>query len=200
MAQSSDYTPIKVYASETAGNLPAAVNLEVGELAINIADGAIYTKDSSDNIVSLGIGGGIITEAPDSDTVINNVVDDNNSLTQSTIQNLIDTSLEASLRPGVETVADTGYTLSASVESYVLLFTAGTEITVTVPSNSNVVLPVGYIVHLHQAGEGQVVLATQGGVSVTSALATKTRVRYSSISLIKTGTDTWVLIGDQAQT
>ena len=57
MAESSSFTPIQVYHSETASAIPSAVNLEVGELALNIADRKLYTKDSSDNIVEIaGIG------------------------------------------------------------------------------------------------------------------------------------------------
>lgn len=54
MAESSSFTPIVVYHSETADTLPAAVNLNVGELALNITDRKLYTKDSDDNIVLIG--------------------------------------------------------------------------------------------------------------------------------------------------
>jgi hypothetical protein len=53
MAQSGNYTPIKTYSSETASAEPAAVNLEVGELAVNIPDQKIFTKNSSEEIVTL---------------------------------------------------------------------------------------------------------------------------------------------------
>ena len=45
MAQSG-YTPISIYYSSTATNVPTAGNLTNGELAINIADGKLYYKDS----------------------------------------------------------------------------------------------------------------------------------------------------------
>lgn len=46
MAQSG-YTPIAIYSSSTATNVPLAANLVAGELAINIVDGKLYYKNSS---------------------------------------------------------------------------------------------------------------------------------------------------------
>ena len=44
--------------SSTPGNQPNAANLSVGELAINLADRYLFTKDSGGNVVQLGIQGG----------------------------------------------------------------------------------------------------------------------------------------------
>ena len=49
MAQSG-YTPISLYYSTTTGNAPTAGNLVDGELAINIADGKLYYKDSGGSV------------------------------------------------------------------------------------------------------------------------------------------------------
>ena len=57
MAQTG-YTPIQIYSSSTAGNAPAAgglTNSALGsELAINIADGRIFYKDSSNAVQTIG--------------------------------------------------------------------------------------------------------------------------------------------------
>jgi hypothetical protein len=49
MAQSG-YTPISLYYSSTTTNVPTNTNLVNGELAINIADGKLFFKNSS-NVV-----------------------------------------------------------------------------------------------------------------------------------------------------
>jgi hypothetical protein len=49
MAQ-TNYTPISLYYSATASNVPSASNLVAGELAINTADGKLFYKDSSNNV------------------------------------------------------------------------------------------------------------------------------------------------------
>jgi hypothetical protein len=41
------YTPIALYYSSTATNVPTAGNLVNGELAINITDGKLYYKNNS---------------------------------------------------------------------------------------------------------------------------------------------------------
>lgn len=46
----TNFTPISLYYSATATNVPTAGNLVAGELAINTADGKLFYKDSS-NVV-----------------------------------------------------------------------------------------------------------------------------------------------------
>jgi len=52
MAQSG-YTPLAIYHSATASNVPSASNLQAGELAINTADGKLFYKDSSGNVQTI---------------------------------------------------------------------------------------------------------------------------------------------------
>jgi len=52
MAQTG-YTPISIYYSSTATNVPTAGNLVAGELAINTNDGILYYKDSSGVVQSI---------------------------------------------------------------------------------------------------------------------------------------------------
>lgn len=49
----SGYTPISLYYSATASNVPTAGNLVAGELAINTADGRLFYKDSSGVVQTL---------------------------------------------------------------------------------------------------------------------------------------------------
>jgi hypothetical protein len=53
MAQ-TNYTPIYLYNSGTASNVPLAANLGAGELAINYADGKLFYKDGSAAIQVIG--------------------------------------------------------------------------------------------------------------------------------------------------
>lgn len=70
----SGYTPISLYYSTTAAAVPTAGNLVAGELAININDGKLYFKDSS-NVVTLlasasGASGGVVGPASATDNAI----------------------------------------------------------------------------------------------------------------------------------
>lgn len=49
----SGYTPIQLYYSATATNVPLAANLAAGELAINTADGKLFYKDSSGTVQTI---------------------------------------------------------------------------------------------------------------------------------------------------
>lgn len=55
-------TVIKLKRSTTSGATPSAGDLEVGEVAINTADGKMFTKHSNNEVVQLG-GGVSSTEA-----------------------------------------------------------------------------------------------------------------------------------------
>ena len=52
MAQ-TNYTPISLYYSATATNVPTAGNLVAGELALNTADGKLFYKDSAGVVQTL---------------------------------------------------------------------------------------------------------------------------------------------------
>ena len=71
--------------------------------------------------------------------------------------------------------------------------------TLTVPPNSSVAFPVGTSIALAQYGAGKTAVAAGAGVTIRSAdNYLKLRVRYSTATLYKRGTDEWVLAGDLA--
>ena len=62
------YTPIVTYNSSTASTVPAAGNLATGELAVNVTDKKIYTKDGSGVVVQVA-GGPAATETLTNKTI-----------------------------------------------------------------------------------------------------------------------------------
>ena len=60
MAQTG-FTPIVTYNTATATTVPSAANLAQGELAVNVTDKKLYTKDSGGNVVLLASSGGDVT-------------------------------------------------------------------------------------------------------------------------------------------
>jgi hypothetical protein len=73
---------------------------------------------------------------------------------------------------------------------------SGSATTITVPLNSSVSYPVGTQITLLQTGAGQLTVAATGGVTINATPGLKLRAQWSSATLIKRATDTWVLIGD----
>lgn len=98
----------------------------------------------------------------------------------------------------INTQTGTSYTLVLSDAGKLVTLDNASAIALDIPTNASVAFPIGTIVDIAQLGAGQV---TVGGTGVTINSADgdkKLRVRYSSASLIKTATDTWLLVGDIA--
>lgn len=53
-------TVIQLKRSETTGAIPAAGDIAVGELAVNLADGALYSKRTDGAIIEIGGGAAIV--------------------------------------------------------------------------------------------------------------------------------------------
>ena len=71
-----------------------------------------------------------------------------------------------------------------------------TATTVTVPTNASVAFPVGTMLNFYQNNTGQVTVAAAGGVTINTPETLLLRKQYSSATLTKVATDTWILTGD----
>lgn len=92
----------------------------------------------------------------------------------------------------------TTYTLVLTDNNKLVELANASAITVTVPTNASVAFPVGTTVNLLQTNGGQVTVSPAGGVTLNYTPGNKLRTTWSSATLIKRATDTWVLIGDLA--
>lgn len=97
----------------------------------------------------------------------------------------------------VDINAQTGttYTLVLGDNGKLVTLNNASPVTVTVPTNASVAFATGAIINLQRIGAGSVTVAGAGGVTVTGTALTL-RAQYSAGSLIKTGTDSWTLVGD----
>jgi hypothetical protein len=101
----------------------------------------------------------------------------------------------ASRTPIVQKTA--AYTLSALTERDSLIeVSSATGVTVTIPANSAVAYPVGTSIDILQTSTGQVTIAGAAGVTVNATPGLKLRTTWSSATLFKRATDTWVVYGD----
>lgn len=94
----------------------------------------------------------------------------------------------------------TTYTLALTDRDKLVTLSNASAITLTVPLNSSVAFATGAVVNIQQTGAGAVTIQGAAGVTITSTGATATapvtRAQYSAASIIKTGTDSWTVIGD----
>ncbi len=68
--------------------------------------------------------------------------------------------------------------------------------TVTLPTNATLAWPIGASMDILQTGTGQVTIAGAAGVTVNATPGLKLRTRWSSCTIMKRGTDSWIVYGD----
>ena len=66
----------------------------------------------------------------------------------------------------------------------------------TIPLNSSVAFPTGTVITVLQTGSGQTTINPTGGVTVNGTPGLKLRAQWSSCTLVKRATNTWVAMGD----
>jgi hypothetical protein len=108
-------------------------------------------------------------------------------------------AFEAGLNETIPLNAQTGttYTLVAGDAGDLVTLTNAAAITLTIPLNSSVAFAIGTQITITQGGAGTVTVAGAVGVTVNSADGDlKLRTQWSAATLIKTNTNSWILIGD----
>jgi hypothetical protein len=108
-------------------------------------------------------------------------------------------AFEAGLNETIPLNAQTGttYTLAATDAGDLVTLTNASAITLTVPTNASVPFAIGTQITITRAGSGSLTVVGDTGVTVNSADSfLKLRAQWSSGTLIKVNTNSWILIGD----
>ena len=92
----------------------------------------------------------------------------------------------------------TTYTLALSDAQKLVTLTTASAITLTVPTNSSVAFTIGDQVNLLQLGAGQVTVSGAGVTLRSEGSKLKLKAQYAIATLIKVGTDEWVVVGNLA--
>ena len=88
------------------------------------------------------------------------------------------------------------YTLVLADDGKLIEVSNGSANSVYVPPNSSAAFPVGSQIVVLQTGVGQTTLSPGIGVTIDGTPGLKLRATWSSATLIKRATNTWVAIGD----
>lgn len=91
----------------------------------------------------------------------------------------------------------TTYTLVLTDAGKLITLANASAITVTVPTNASVAFPIGTTIDLAQILAGKVTVGG-AGVTINATPSLGFRAQWSSATLIKYLTDTWLLVGDLA--
>jgi hypothetical protein len=88
------------------------------------------------------------------------------------------------------------YTLVLSDDGKMIEMNVGSANNLTVPADGSVNFPVGTQVTILQTGTGQTTIVAASGATVNATPGLKLRARWSSVTLIKRASNTWVALGD----
>lgn len=185
-----------------------------------VTDPLIYIGEGNDaNVVDLGIvssfndgsyqHAGIVRDATDGVWKLFSSVEDEPTTTINFSQAVYDTlkvgGIEYSdgvqVKQGVPSLTainqqTSSYTTVLTDRDKLVEVSSSSGVTVTIPANSSVAYPVGTSIDILQTGAGQVTIAGAGGVTVNATPGLKLRTQWSSATLFKRATDTWVVFGD----
>jgi hypothetical protein len=101
--------------------------------------------------------------------------------------------------PSITTISQktASYTLAGLTERDSMIeMNSASATTLTVPTNATIAYPVGTSIDVLRVGAGAVDVAAAAGVTINATPGLKLRAQWSSATLIKRATDTWVLVGD----
>lgn len=91
----------------------------------------------------------------------------------------------------------TTYTFVLADRSKLVTGSNGSATTFTVPTNASVAFPIGTRIDIAQVGAGALSIAAAGGVTINSfGGALGCAGQYVGITLFKTATNTWLLMGN----
>lgn len=88
------------------------------------------------------------------------------------------------------------YTPVLSDRDKLIEVSSASAVTLTIPTNASVAYPVGTSFDILQTGAGQITIAGASGVTVNATPGLKLRTQWSSATIFKRATDTWVVYGD----
>lgn len=87
------------------------------------------------------------------------------------------------------------YTLVLTDAGKTILMNSASAQTLTVPTNASVAFPVGTKIDVLQTGAGETTIAGAGVTINSEGSKLKLNAQWAAATLIKRGTDTWVVIG-----
>jgi archaellum component FlaC len=89
------------------------------------------------------------------------------------------------------------YTLDTlTLQDSIVEMNSTSPTTFTIPTNAALAWPIGASMDIFQTNTGEVTIAASGGVTLNRTPGNKLRTQWSSATILKRGTDNWILYGD----
>jgi len=148
----SGYTILQTYYSNAAGHVPTSANLSSGELAVNIADGKLFYKDSNGNVQILAtnnVANGVFTNVTITGTATINTANvttlntANAQITGGSISNVSISFDSINNTPIGNTAPSTGRFTTISASNSIVVGANSTPISVLISTTDALGVPVG---------------------------------------------------------
>jgi len=183
--------------SDVGSSSTARTNLGLGTAATQTTGTFAQVANNLSDLGSAATGrtnlglGSIATQASSSVTITGGNID---GVTQG-----VTTPMQIQGYRPINAQSGTTYTLVLGDSGNLVTLSNASAITLTVPTNASVAYATGTEVDLAQIGAGQVTVSPAGGVTVSSYNSKVNLAgQYAGATLKKTGTNTWLLIGNLA--
>jgi hypothetical protein len=148
---------------------------------------------STISLLSVGVNGTVLTANSATATGLEWSTPSVTATNSATLSNKTLTSPVINLATNAQTAS---YSLVLSDASKIVEISVGSANTVTIPVNSSQAFPIGTQILVLQTNSGQTTIVPAVGVTVNGSPGLKLRSQWSSATLVKRATDTWVAIGD----
>jgi len=116
-----------------------------------------------------------------------------NSVTETTLQEGVP---RAGFRSQLNAQTGTTYTLQLTDLAKLVTMDNSSNMSLTVPTNSSVSFQIGDRIDILRKGSGELTITNAVGVVINGTPGLKLRAQWSSATLVKLDTDTWVALGD----
>jgi len=157
---------IDIYQFAGAGSVTAGTNVSVDGNQVSVIDAPVFTGIVDASAAGVEFSDGVQTKAG-----------------------------VPSLTTFVEKTAN--YTLDTLAHQDNLVEMNSTSpMTFTIPTNATLAWPIGASMDILQTNTGEVTIAAAGGVTLNRTPGNKLRTQWSSATILKRGTDSWILYGD----
>jgi hypothetical protein len=190
IAHSSGATVKHVLTSDDLTDFESAVS-PIVSLGFSGSTSGTTTLQSSaiaSGTVTIPSGNGTLATIAGTQILTNKTINYNDN----TITNLPNANFDLSINAQTGTT----YTLVLGDKNKLITLSNSSAITLTVPTNTSVAFPTGSQINLSQNAIGQVTIVGDTGVTINATPGLKLRDQYSSATLVKIGTNSWLLMGD----
>lgn len=174
-----------------------------GDAFFDSAHNKVYSKASDawslvldpDNLSSIALTSAHILVGNSSNIATDVALSGDISITNAGVSAIVSIPASVASVQSINAQVGTTYTLVLGDLGKLVTLTNASAITLTVPTNASVAYAVGSRIDIAQLGAGQVTVAGAGGVTVSATPGLKLSAQYAGGSLIKTATNTWLLVG-----